>query len=600
MRARSNLDQRAVGKDANVPESDARPRISGKPEANTNLAAEYLQIQKALNSITQGLILFNADKKIVVCNDTYIEMFGLSKDIVKPGCAFLALLHHRKDVGTLEGDADEFYHEVIASVRRGKTTSRIYSASGGRTIHAINKPLEGGGWVVTLEDISEQKEAEARIVHMAHHDALTNLPNRTLFKTHLEDALRWRSRDEQVAVLFIDLDNFKNTNDTLGHQVGDELLKVVAQRLGSCLRETDAIARLGGDEFVIIQRSVKSPTEVAQLANRIRDIITAPCTIMDHNIIVDTSIGIAIAPTDGTVPDQVIKNADLALYGAKASGRGTYRFFEQEMDSRMIARRALELDLRKALVNGEFEIEYQPLVNIENGTISCCEALLRWTHPERGSVPPDAFIPLAEETGLITRIGEWVLRTACKEAAKWTGNVTLAVNISPVQFRSQNIAGVVVNALAASGLPAERLEIEITEALLLEQTDSTLETLRQLHELGVRVAMDDFGTGYSSLAYLQKFPFNKIKIDGSFIKELSTKSESKAIVRAVTNLAETFHMITTAEGVETADQLNAVRELGCTEMQGYLFSKACSANDLKKILKSGTNQLFPEAVRKQG
>jgi diguanylate cyclase (GGDEF)-like protein len=585
MGTRSNLTHRVTSGYASVERFDM-------PDAGPNLATEYDQIKKALNNITQGLILFDADEKIVVCNDTYIDMFGLSRDIVKPGCTFLALLQHRKDVGSLEGDVKVFHREIVASLRRGKTASHYYSGPDGRTIHAVTKPLAEEGWIVTLEDISEQKQAEAQIVHMAHHDVLTDLPNRTLFKTQLEDALRWRSRDEQVAVLFIDLDNFKNTNDTLGHQIGDELLKVVAQRLSSCLRETDAIARLGGDEFVVIQRSVKSPAEVAQLANRIRDVITAPCTLMEHNIIVDTSIGIAIAPIDGTTPEQMIKNADLALYGAKASGRGTYRFFEQEMDARMAARHALELDLRKAFVNGEFEIEYQPLVNIEKGSISCCEALLRWHHPERGRLSPDTFIPLAEETGLITRIGEWVLRTACKEAAGWADDITLAVNISPVQFRSQNIAGIIVNALAASGLPANRLEIEITEALLLEQTDATLETLRQLHALGVRVAMDDFGTGYSSLAYLQKFPFDKIKIDGSFIKELSAKAESKAIVRAVTSLADSFHMITTAEGVETSEQLKIVKELGCTEMQGYLFSKACSAADLKKVMKSNAIRSF--------
>lgn len=596
MGTRSNPAQRAVNTGAEHPNAkfpNEKPRASGRPDIGANLFAEYDQIKRALNGITQGLILHDADERIVICNDTYIEMFGLSKDIVKPGITFFDLLKHRRQTGSLDGDIRKIYREVIRSIKLGETSSYYYTARDGRTIHGVIKPFADGGWVATLEDVSEQKQAEAQIAHMAHHDALTGLPNRVLFKTQLDDALRWRAPDEHVAVLFIDLDNFKNTNDTLGHQIGDELLKVVARRLRSCLRETDAIARLGGDEFVIIQRNVKSPSEVAQLANRVRDVITAPCTIMDHNIIVDTSIGIAIAPVDGTTPEQVIKNADLALYGAKASGRGTYRFFEQEMDARMLARHALELDLRKALVNGEFEIHYQPLVNIEKGSISSCEALLRWTHPQRGDLSPDTFIPLAEETGLITRIGEWVLRTACKEAAGWADDVTLAVNISPVQFRSQNIAGVIMNALAASGLPAERLEIEITEALLLEQTDATLETLHQLHDLGVRVAMDDFGTGYSSLAYLQKFPFDKIKIDGSFIRGLSTKVESKAIVSAVTSLAGSFHMTTTAEGVETAEQLRIIRELGCTEMQGYLFSEACSAADLKKILQSGAARLFP-------
>ncbi len=312
----------------------------------------------------------------------------------------------------------------------------------------------------------------------------------------------------------------------------------------------------------------------------------APYEILEHQIVIDTSIGIALSPGDGTDPEQLIKNADMALYGAKASGRGTYRFFEQAMDAQMIKRHALELDLRKALVNGEFEIYYQPLVNLDRNEITCCEALLRWHHPESGLIGPDIFIPVAEETGLITRIGEWVIRTACQEAASWSHDITLAVNVSPVQFKNKNLVPVVIHALAASGLPAHRLEIEITEAILMEHTEATLVTLNQLRELGVRIAMDDFGTGYSSLSYLQKFPFDKIKIDASFINGLSDKAESTAVVRAVTGLASSFHMISTAEGVETEAQRAIIKALGCTEMQGHLFAKACSAADIAEMLTS--------------
>ncbi len=555
------------------------------------LASELRHLKDALNSITQGLVVFDANEMMVVCNDRYFEMYGLSKETTEPGCSLETLLENRKQAGFLTGDVDDYHSEIITRIRRGKTTSQYNSTPDGRIIHVVNSPLANGGWVATHEDVTELKQSEAQIAHMAHHDALTGLPNREMFKVRLDHALRWNDHDKHLAVLFIDLDNFKNINDTLGHQIGDDLLQVVATRLRQCVRETDAVARLGGDEFAVIQSDVEDPAAVAHLADEIRDAITAPCRIMSHDIIVDTSIGIALAPTDGETPEQLIKSADLALYGAKGDGRGTYRFFEQEMDARMAARHALELDLRSALANGEFEIHYQPLVNLERGEISCCEALLRWDHPERGPTKPEEFIPVAEETGLITRIGEWVIRTACMEAVGWPKDVMLAVNVSPVQFRSDNIVQVITHALAASGLPANRLEIEITEAVLLDQTEMTLEKLGQLHTLGVSIAMDDFGTGYSSLGYLQKFPFDKIKIDGSFIRDLSERSESTAIVRAVTGLASSFRMVTTAEGVETEEQLRIVRELGCTEMQGYLFSKACHPDKLAQLLKSRPN--FP-------
>jgi diguanylate cyclase (GGDEF)-like protein len=436
---------------------------------------------------------------------------------------------------------------------------------------------------VTHEDVTKQKKAEAQVAHMAHHDTLTNLPNRTLLQEQLKQALHWVSRGQKLAVLFLDLDNFKGVNDTLGHPVGDELLKTVADRLRACARETDIVARLGGDEFVVVQTPIDGPADSAALAERIRDALTAPCTVMDHHIVIDTSIGIAIAPHDGVEPDVLLKNADMALYGAKAAGRGTARFFEQAMDARMMERRTLEMELRHAFTEGEFELHYQPLVALDSNRINSCEALLRWRHPTRGLVPPATFIPLAEEIGLITRIGEWVIRTACNDAARWPDDVTVAVNVSPVQFRSQNLTQVVTNALAASGLPGTRLCVEITEGILMDQTDAALTTLHQLRALGVKIAMDDFGTGYSSLSYLQKFPFDKIKIDRSFISELSENEEASAIVRAVTSLAASFRMETTAEGVETEEQRDMARDLGCTEMQGWLVSKAQPASEIAKL-----------------
>jgi diguanylate cyclase (GGDEF)-like protein len=552
-------------------------------------------LRETLDNMTQGVLMFDANRTIVVSNRRYLEMYELSGDIVRPGCTLRELLEYRKASGSLALEIDAYLQQIDELLETGQTTEMLVDTGDGRTIHVVTQPLPHGGWVATHEDITRQKEAEARIAHMAHHDALTDLPNRTLFGLQLETALRWLNRDEQMAVLFLDLDHFKNINDTLGHQIGDALLKTVGERLRSCVRETDEVARLGGDEFVIVLTKVSSPADVAHFAQRVRETIMQPYDVLEHHVVVDTSIGIALAPGDGTTCEELIKNADLALYGAKASGRGTYRFFEQAMDAKMMARHAMELDLRRALMSGEFEVHYQPLVNLEEDRISACEALLRWNHPTRGLVDPDSFIPVAEESGLITRIGDWVIRQACKDAANWPGDITLAINISPVQFRNENLISVVTHALANSGLAPERLELEITEAILLEHTDATLDTLNRLRAFGIRIAMDDFGTGYSSLSYLQKFPFDKIKIDGSFVNALSDAPESSAVIRAVTGLANSFQMVTTAEGVETEEQLAHIRALGCTEMQGHLFSKARTAADLAALLVEGGGRLVAPA-----
>ena len=539
-------------------------------------------LQEVLESLPQGVIMFTAEGIVQFTNRRYAEMYGLAPDFVRPGVTLYDLFAMRMDGDTAKRATDRAFE----AVRRGEVTSRSFNTPDGQAFHYIITPLPSGAWIVTHEDVTQQRQAEAQIEHMAHHDALTDLPNRSALRTHLEQALRYNPRGKLLSVMFLDLDNFKGINDTLGHQMGDELLKIVALRLQSCMRSSDMVARLGGDEFVIVSTALDQPSEAAVLATRIREALLKPLDLHDNQVTIDTSIGISIYPSDGDDAEQLLKNADLALYSAKGSGRGTYRFFENEMDARMIERRNLELDLRAGFVNGEFEIHYQPLVNLESGNVSCCEALLRWNSAKRGSVPPQTFIPVAEEIGMMPRIGEWVIRTACAEAVKWPENVTVAVNVSPVQFRSQNLVQIIVNALATTGLAANRLEIEITEALLLEHTEDTLRILNQLHALGVRIAMDDFGTGYSSLSYLQKFPFDKIKIDQTFIKELSAGSESIAIVRAVTGLAVSLQMITTAEGVETEDQRAIVTELGCTEMQGYLFSAARPAAAILDLLMS--------------
>ena len=550
------------------------------------LAAERRQLSIAMNNIPQGLVLYDASARIIICNQPYVEMFGLSPDVAKTGCTMHRLIEHRKETGSFDGDVDEFCDTIIHKVSLGKATRQLTEAPGGRAIEIVNRPLKGGGWVATIEDITERTRADEKIAHLAHYDALTDLPNRVLFRERLEQALKAVRPGEQLAVLYIDIDEFKSVNDALGHQIGDELLKGVAERLSGCLRQADVAARLGGDEFAVIQTAIKSQSETIRLVDEIYSAIREPFECAGHLITTDASIGIALAPGDGLDLDQLLRNADLALYGAKGDGRRTYRFFEAGMDARAKARRSLELELRQAISDGGLEVYYQPVVNLKDGKISSCEALLRWRHPERGMISPAEFIPVAEETGLINQLGHWVLNAACTEAANWPEDVRVAVNVSPVQFKSQTLALNVAAALAASGLSASRLELEITEAVLIRDDEAALDILHQLRKLGVRFALDDFGTGYSSLSYLQRFPFDKIKIDRSFIRDLAGSGASSSIVQAVVNIATASDMTTTAEGVETEQQRNLLYILGCTEMQGFLFSPAIPAAEIRRLLLS--------------
>jgi diguanylate cyclase (GGDEF)-like protein len=454
----------------------------------------------------------------------------------------------------------------------------------GITIEVRGAPVEGGGFVTTYIDVTERRRNEARIEHMAHHDALTELPNRVLFHKRLGEELARIARGGNLAVLCLDLDHFKNVNDTLGHPVGDVLLKMVAERLSNCLRDTDVVARFGGDEFAVIMPIIDGDRDAEGLARKLIDVLGSPYEIQGQEIIVGASIGIAIAPRDGDATEGMLRNADIALYRAKVDGRGRFSFFEPEMDRRIQARRTLELELRKALSNGEFELYYQPVVNLRSGDVSGFEALLRWHNPERGMVSPAEFIPLAEETGLIIPLGEWVLRKACAEAITWPLPIKVAVNLSPVQFKSRNLVQAVLTALAYSRLPPERLELEITETVLLGDTDANLATLHQLRKLGVHISMDDFGTGYSSLSYLRSFPFDKIKIDQSFVRELTERPDCMAIVRAVAGLGTSLGITTTAEGVETQEQFDRLCAEGCTEMQGYLFSPPRPASEAVMLM----------------
>jgi diguanylate cyclase (GGDEF)-like protein len=516
-------------------------------------------------------------------------MYDLPRDRVGPGTALAEIVDMRFEVGSFPAmSREEYLHWRTKVAVSAEPTDSIVELRNGRTFKIRHRPMSDGGWVATHEDITEQRRSEVKIEYMAHHDSLTDLANRVLLNERLEQALGSRIHGEQmVAVHHLDLDQFKAVNDTFGHPGGDKLLKIVADRLRGIVRETDTIARTGGDEFVIVQAPIIDPADATSLAQRIIGLMSEPFDIDGHQAVIGASIGIAVGPGDGLRPDRLLRNADLALYRAKADGRGTFHFFEPAMDLQMQTRRIMEQDLRKALPSGEFELYYQPVVNLASNEISGFEALIRWNHPEKGTVAPATFIPLAEEIGFIVPIGEWVIRQACATAAQWPGDLHVAVNISAVQFRSPGLMQVIVGALAASGLHPTRLEIEITETVLLQNKETTLALLHQLRALGIRIAMDDFGTGYSSLTYLQCFPFDKIKIDRSFVKDITENPGSLNIVRAVAALANGMGMTATAEGVETSEQLDKITSEGCTEMQGYLFSKPLPATEIERLFLSG-------------
>jgi diguanylate cyclase (GGDEF)-like protein/PAS domain S-box-containing protein len=557
------------------------------------LSLEKQRLDTAVNNMTQGLLLFDARQRLVICNKRYLDMYGLSADVVKPGCSFRDVIVHRRDTGSFVGDIDQYVGAVLRDI--DKRNAMVISTPDGRSIQIVNEPVPDGGWLATHEDITERRRAEERITHLAHYDALTDLPNRTLFHERLKRELFDATPERPLAVLYIDIDEFKSVNDSLGHMIGDALLKAVATSLAGCVRKSDFVARLGGDEFAIVQTGIANADDVMMLVSRIFEAIRAPYQCLGHQLTTDASIGIALAPRDGADIDRILKNADLAMYAAKAAGRRTYRFFEIGMEEEVSARRNLEMDLRQALTDGGFEVHYQPCVGLQTGAITGCEALVRWRHPQRGMISPAEFIPLAEDTGLINQLGEWVLTTACKEAAGWPGDIRLAVNVSPIQFRSGTLALKVMAALTNSGLAPGRLELEITEAVLIRDDEAALAVLHDLRAIGVRIALDDFGTGYSSLSYLQRFPFDKIKIDRCFITDIAEPGGSSCIVQAVVNIAAERHMTTTAEGVETAEQRDILRDLGCSEMQGYLFSPPKPAAEIRPLL--FTDRPGPDAVQ---
>jgi diguanylate cyclase (GGDEF)-like protein/PAS domain S-box-containing protein len=552
--------------------------------AQRRLSIEKQRLDTAINNMTQGLLLFDASGRLVVCNPKYIEMYGLSPEVVRPGCTLRDVIQHRSETGSFPGNVDQYCEDVLRNT--DKSGTKVVETSDGRLMEITNEPIADGGWLVTHEDVTERIRTQERMAHLAYYDALTDLPNRALFREHVERKLANVLPGERFAILFIDVDEFKSVNDSLGHHVGDELLKSVASRLRLCAGPNDFVARLGGDEFAVVKVDLTDESQAVALVDNIHRAIRAPAKCLGHEVSADASIGIAIAPDHGSSLEELLKNADLAMYAVKASGRRTYRFFVPDMDARMKTRRALESDLRQALVQDGFEVHYQPIVDLTSSAVTGCEALLRWRHPTRGMVSPADFIPVAEETGLIIELGEWVLRQACADAVKWPDKIKLAVNVSPLQFKSGTLALKVAAVLAETGLSPNRLELEITEAVLIRDDEEALSVLHQLRQLGVRIALDDFGTGYSSLSYLRRFPFDKVKIDRSFVQDVAEAEGSSPIVEAVVHMAAAGLMTTTAEGVETEAQRDVLRKLGCNEMQGYLFSAAVPVERLANLLSS--------------
>ena len=566
--------------------TESERRIAALRHRDAELRTQNLLFDAALDNMSHGITMWDDEERLVIVNRRYHELTGTSPRIVWRGMTYRELISAFIETGYfLEQTAEEVYATRRSQIGSGAGVRHLDQLASGVILASRHQLLPGGGWVSVFEDVTDLQRAEARITHMALHDAMTGLPNRVLLRQRLEEALAGTRSGRLCAVLCLDLDDFKSVNDTLGHPIGDALLRHVTERLRSGLRESDTVARLGGDEFAIIQTSVEQPDDTRSLAERLVRLISAPYAIAGHQVVVGVSIGIAMPPVDGTDPDVLLKHADIALYKAKANGGRGYCFFDAEMSVRMQARHMLEMDLRHAVTTQAFELHYQPLVEIPTRRPIGFEALLRWRHPSRGLVAPADFIPLAEDTGLILLIGEWVLRQACAEAAGWPDSLKVAVNLSAAQFRAPGLADSVTAILRETGLPPERLELEITETVLLHDSADMLATLHRLRSVGVAIALDDFGTGYSSLATLRRFPFTLVKIDRSFVADIGeSASTGGAILRAVANLCAALGMAATVEGVETEAQLAWLTAEGFVIAQGHLFGRPMPASDLRRLL----------------
>ena len=571
-----------------------------KPGETRSRAGQAEHLATALRNMSNGLVIIGGDGRIGLFNDRVRQVFHLLPGQVATGMPWQEFIRNiGKHVGWDEARVGRVIANHVKWMEQSTVTHVEHNYDDGSVLSIHCRPLPDGGAVLTYDDVTEERRTQKRMTHMAFHDALTGLPNRVLFREHMELALPRVRRGGQLAVLCLDLDGFKGVNDTLGHPAGDELLRQVARRLKGCTRETDLVARLGGDEFAVVQADAEQPTDAATLAERLVEALRAPFDLRGQRVEIGTSIGVVLADGTGATADELLRGADIALYRAKAEGRGTWRFFEPGMDAEMQARRRLEADLRRALAEGQFELFYQPLIEADTQALTGFEALLRWRHPERGMVSPAEFIPLAEEVGLIRPMGAWVLDKACADAATWPAHVKVAVNLSPVQFVKGDLVRQVERALSASGLPARRLELEITESVLLQDNEATLGILHRLRALGVSIAMDDFGTGYSSLSYLRSFPFDKIKVDQSFVRGLDRGKGGVEIVRAVVGLGKALGMDVLAEGVETAEQFGILRAEGCDELQGYLFGRPVPESEAA-ALAAGPGHAPGDAPRTMG
>lgn len=543
------------------------------------LKQEHDKLDDALENMPQGIAMYDAGGELVVANTPFRRLAGLEAG---GPTSFHEIIRHCAHV---IARCDAPLEDIPERIARGEHVERTLTLANGRIVALSCQPRQNGGWVTVHRDITDQQRAHERIRYLARHDSLTGLSNRVVINEAIDEEIAKARANGTVAALCLDLDHFKAVNDTLGHPTGDRLLQDVAVRLRAAAGDAAAIGRLGGDEFAVVQSAASQPRAALRLARRIVDTLSRPYEIDGHVMVVGVSVGIALSTPEARDAAALMRNADIALYRAKSGGRGAHRVFEPGMDREIQERRRLEIDLRGALAAGEFELHYQPLMNMKAGTIRCCEALLRWRRGGGEFVPPNVFIPVAEEIGLIREIGAWVLTTACREAAGWPDRIGVAVNVSAIQIASPGLIETVARALAGSGLDANRLEIEITESILLNDTEQTVGVLEALREMGVRLAMDDFGAGYSSLSYLRRFRFDTLKIDRAFINDLTQNSEADALVRAMIELAAAFGMATTAEGVETVHQADLLRALNCTLAQGYLFHRPAPASVIHALLK---------------
>ncbi|HUN94777.1 MAG TPA: EAL domain-containing protein [Bradyrhizobium sp.] len=549
------------------------------------LTQERNRFALAVNNMTQGLVLFDGDHRLTLCNDRYLEMYGLTRDMIVPGCGLRDLIELRKRTRSPDIDVDAYCSKILLDM----ITGQVATATTGdeRTVQLVHNLLPDGGWVATHTDVTEQENQRRFVEKLAHFDQLTNLPNRLFFRKTATSLLADLADDEALAVIYIDLDKFKTVNDTLGHRIGDTLLQHVAQQLRKCADNADLVARLGGDEFALL-KSCSSREDLTPTLARIHELLRQTFDCEGHPISSDASIGVALAPSDGRDLDTLLANADLALYAAKGSGRHTHCFYNAEMSEATAARHLLETELSVARTNGfggaGFAVHFQPVADLASGRIVGCEALLRWFHSTKGAISPADFIPIAEDSGIICALGAWVLETACRAAVDWPSQIRLAVNLSPIQVQEEGFVAKIDHILAQTHFPAERLELEITEAVLMRDHERTSQVLHQLRARGIKMVLDDFGTGYSSLSYLHSFDFDKIKIDRSFVRNMVESEASLSIVQSIIGLAMACGLRTTAEGVETESQRKLLTALGCKEMQGYLLSPAVSEQKVSTLL----------------